>query len=199
VELTLLRHGEVEGRANVFRGRSDPPLSATGWARMTMLGNQLAQRPPDVIYASPARRCHEPAERLASSTGAPLRVLPDLREMDFGDWEELSPQEVAARWPEELRRLYEAPENLVIPGGESFMQFRERVVSSFTQDIMREETASALVLAHAGSIRVLLTHLLQMDMRQALRIELPPGARCILKVHSHYPALLRALIPPERA
>lgn len=198
MELTLLRHGEVEGRPNVFRGRSDPPLSAIGWARMTWIAKQLAHRPPDVIYASPALRCQQPAERLASSMGKPMQVLPALREMDFGEWEELSPQEVAERWPKELRRLYEEPESLVIPGGESFMHFRERVVSAFTQNIMREETASALVLAHAGSMRVLLTHLLQIEMRQALRIELPPGVRCILKVHSEYPALLCALIPPER-
>ncbi|HWT85229.1 MAG TPA: histidine phosphatase family protein, partial [Myxococcales bacterium] len=47
----------------------------------------LAAPTPAVVWTSPLRRCSEVAARLAARIGAELRTDPRLLEMDFGEWE----------------------------------------------------------------------------------------------------------------
>jgi len=59
--LDLLRHGQPEG-GNVFRGRTDHPLTEEGWQQMYQ---SCENRQWDVIITSPLSRCQEFAHKLA--------------------------------------------------------------------------------------------------------------------------------------
>lgn len=196
LELILLRHGTVQGRSGVFRGSSNPPLGPEGWAQMNAIAGAPETQGINVVFTSPLRRCREPASMLAERLNAELHVLDDLREIDFGRWEELSPAEVAERWLEDLAALYEDPARTTPEGGEPFANFRRRVVSAFEQRVLATSAERVLVVTHGGVIRVILSHTLKLDMTQALRIALPPASRCTLSIEADRTCMMRALTPP---
>ena len=123
--ITVLRHGAVDGRPFVYRGRQDDPLSDSGWRQMQAA---LDSAPPfDAIASSPLRRCRLFAQERAERDGAPLRVSPAFQEMAFGAWEGLTPEEAARRDPIEHAAFSASPGRVAAPGGETLDELRERV------------------------------------------------------------------------
>ncbi|MGH8284529.1 MAG: histidine phosphatase family protein [Steroidobacteraceae bacterium] len=196
-ELTLLRHGAVDGKPEVFRGRRDVELSRVGWATMRTAARRLAANPPQLVFASPLRRCREPAEHLARELDVPLHVLADLREMDFGLWEERAPSEVSYEWPDALASLYDGSDLARPPDGEALGELRSRVAAALASILGMSRGRRALVVTHAGVIRALLVELLGLTFPQALRFEVVPGASCQLLVGPDQSASLRSLLPPD--
>src|SRR5262245_65287733 len=83
----LIRHEEPEMRGR-FIGRTDPPLTPAG---LEAAAAKLAGLEVAAIYASPLRRARQTAEAIGGP--API-ILPDLAEIDFGEWEGLTWQEI---------------------------------------------------------------------------------------------------------
>ncbi len=81
--IDLLRHGEPVG-GNVFRGRTDHPLTDLGWSQMREAVKGLQW---DVIIASPLSRCWDFAQSLSQELDCELLQADGLREFDFGVWE----------------------------------------------------------------------------------------------------------------
>lgn len=177
--LTLIRHGAVEGRAHVFRGRSDPPLSSAGWEQLVCTLAVFDESTPDCLVSSPSRRCLEFASHWARARRIPLRVVDALREIDFGEWEERSPEEARLHDPEGYARFVSDPEQWRSPGGESYREFRTRVLRAI-DELRTSNFQHAAILAHAGVMRVLLCEALDIRASQAMRIALACGSTCRL-------------------
>ncbi len=60
-------------------------------------------------------------------SGIPVYFNPDLKEIDFGDWEGLSFQEIAAADPEHVLKWARFKPDFSFPGGESITHFLDRV------------------------------------------------------------------------
>src|SRR5690242_11727484 len=88
----LLRHGETELPGRLI-GRTDPTLSAEGWQQFA---KQTTGRAFDALVTSPRQRARLPAEHLASARNLPLRIDDDWAELDFGDWDGCTPEELQA-------------------------------------------------------------------------------------------------------
>ena len=186
IVITVLRHGECEGRNAVFRGRTDDPLSAKGWEQMR--GVRLPAF--DSISSSPLRRCREFAAEFAAARGLPVRIEAGFRERDFGAWECLTADEVAARFPTQgdpRQNPYDnAPE-----GGEAYTDFRARVESVWGQWTARLAPGHHLLVAHAGIMRALLVHLLGLPAENLYRLNLPnAGHFTVSLLAGHAPVLL---------
>src|ERR1019366_5507987 len=97
--LLLIRHAEVEARyQGVFGGRIDMELSPRGHQQAAALAKYLHSRPLSAIYARPMRRVQQTlAPMLVNGTPKPV-ILPDLREVDFGDWTGLAWEDVHAKF-----------------------------------------------------------------------------------------------------
>src|SRR5215471_4225108 len=85
--LILIRHGEVEEQYHrIFGGRIDMNLSTRGNEQAGVLARYLQGKTIHAVYASPMKRVQQTlAPYAAARTHSPV-VLPDLREVDFGDW-----------------------------------------------------------------------------------------------------------------
>ena len=186
--ITVLRHGEVEGAPHVFRGRSDPVLSANGLQQMQFALRSFADTRFDSIATSPLARCRAFADNLASET-VPV-VLNDFREMDFGDWEGKTPQAARALTPELFERFRSNPEGLSPPSGEPFDVFRKRVASAFRQWLGNADGGHRLLVTHAGVMRVLLIEHLGLPVCNLYRIALPNAASFQLSVLAGHPPCL---------
>ncbi len=176
--IDLLRHGEVEGR-ECFRGHLDDPLSARGWQQMQ---DALAQAGPwQQIITSPLQRCRLFAEHLALEQALPLESEADFMELDFGQWDGRSTQEIQQTDAQGLQRFWSDPVNHAPPGGESLAQFQRRVLAAWQRLLQRHQDKRILLIAHGGTLRTLLAHVLEMPLSAFFRLEVAHA--CLSRIH----------------
>ncbi len=146
----LIRHGEpVGGRG--YRGHGvDDPLSETGWQQMRDALKDSSGW--SGIVSSPLKRCSDFADELASAHDLQVTIEERFKEVGFGRWEGLSPDEVIARWPEEYAAFYQDPVNFRPEGAESLQAFYQRV-SDAMDALSSRSDEHLLLIAHAGVIR----------------------------------------------
>ncbi|WP_246742967.1 histidine phosphatase family protein [Rhodomicrobium vannielii] len=101
--LILARHGNTfeAGEKPVWVGaRTDLPLTAKGREQAAALGEALKPFAPRIrrIAAGPLARTREHAEIAATTAGlsAPVDIEDRLREIDYGDWEGRSSEDIEA-------------------------------------------------------------------------------------------------------
>lgn len=151
--IVLVRHGETEGASSVrFHGRADVALSAEGREQARAVAAALDGQHFDLLAASPLKRAWKTA--WIAGRGAPVTLLDDLREIDFGRWEGLTKQEIEARDPVGYADWQGGAEGFEFPGGELRADFRARVEQGL-ETIRSSGARSALVVAHKGVIRTL--------------------------------------------
>jgi len=161
-QLLLARHGEVEARyQRVFGGRIDMELSARGHEQAATLARYLHSRPLSAIYASPMKRVQQTLAPLLVN-GAPKPViLPELREVDFGDWTGLTWDQVEERFGVSAFSWLEQLECGGIANAECSETLRERVEPCLEHVLARHTGQQVAIFCHGGIIRVLLGMLLR--------------------------------------
>lgn len=152
-------------------GTLDVGLSDTGRAHARELAARVSA---DVVWTSPRRRARETAAPFASS---PL-VDDDLRELDFGDFEGRTFDEIAATEPELYRAWMETPTRVRFPGGESYADLKIRALRSLER-IWTE--GDAVVVTHGGVIRAGLSEWLGIPDEAIFRIDVGYGGVTVVE------------------
>lgn len=149
----------TRGQEDRFCGWTDPPLSAQGRHDVLTLRERVTEdgtRLPKIWYVSDRRRAAETFEVMTAGMHAPVVRLNDkLREIHFGQYENLTWEEL----PQDFQRHYEAclrsPMELRFPGGEGFRELCERVSASALDILSYEEDDSDIgIVGHQGSLRL---------------------------------------------
>ncbi len=168
MRILLCRHGETpwnaEGR---YQGQIDIPLSEVGEAQAQALAVRLKDLTIHRAVASPLSRARRTAELALGDRSLALSLDPDLKEIAHGTWEGLLAAEIGEKDPERLRAWREAPETVVMPGGESLKQVSERAWAAFERacaGLGAKDTL--LVVAHDAVNRVLLCRILGLPLRR---------------------------------
>ncbi|NWG86298.1 MAG: histidine phosphatase family protein [Hydrogenophilaceae bacterium] len=174
--VTVLRHGEVEGPAHVFRGRSDAPLTTRGHEQMRRVIEATQSARFDAVASSPLSRCRDFAESFAAEQGLSCRTLSDMRELDFGQWEGMSSAQVAERDPAAYAQFRLRSDASAAPGGETVGAFRRRVLAAWQGWLADADGGHRLLVTHAGVMRILLQHLLDLPASAIYRVALPEAA-----------------------
>ncbi len=189
--VTVLRHGAVVGRAHVFRGVLDEPLSAQGMAQMQQAIARYPATSFDTVATSPLRRCHEFAAAYAAQQSLPLKVLPQFSELAFGEWEGLTPAEAGARYPAAYQMFHDTQGEHAPPKGESLTQIRARINLGWHEWLTRDAGSNRLLVTHAGVMRALLMELFGFTPPQAFQVALPEAACLRISwLHGQPPFLL---------
>ena len=165
----LVRHPETD--ANVsgrFVGRGDTPFTETGLLQLRRLPAKIAAFRPELIWSSPLERAHALARRSSHLCQVPVSVDARLLELDFGDAEGLTYDEIVARGMSFDYRSLEEP---VAPNGESRGQI-ERRAAALCDELTARGGRHAIV-THGGVYRASLVHLLGLSATDvwAFRIE----------------------------
>lgn len=151
MRLYLIRHGRPDVAGGICYGRTDLHVQQEEHRKvLTTLTSALPRGGP--IFSSPLRRCSELAALLAVALESDA-VIHDGRlvEMDFGAWEmrawnDIDRAEIDA-WVAGLHSYR--------PGdGESVMCVAQRV-RSFLDALQAQQLPSAIIVCHAGTIRML--------------------------------------------
>src|SRR5688572_11288317 len=100
LRLFVVRHGETAwARERRYAGSRDVALSEAGRRQCEAVARTLAGSLPAAVYSSPLARARASAEIIAQPHRLGVEIDPAFREMTFGDWEGLTREEVAARFP----------------------------------------------------------------------------------------------------
>lgn len=175
MRLYFIRHTETDCNVrHAYYGHLDVPINENGKKQAQILANQLKNVHFDRVYASDLCRVAQTLEivlkeNISVAENKTAIKCPEIREMNFGQWEGCNYREVVEKWPDNYKAWsddwkYTAPE-----GGESFAAFYNRVKQGFEQ-IMEDASASGmddktiLIAAHNGSLRVLFAVMMGLDM-----------------------------------
>jgi broad specificity phosphatase PhoE len=156
--IVLLRHGDTVGNSRErFHGSSDVALSDEGRAQVRAAGRRLATEVFEVVAASPLRRAWQSAALLCD--GAPMLLVPEFREIDFGRWEG-SPRGDRGAGPGALPHLAREGAPTSSSRAESGARRSSERSAEGLATLARTGAENALVVAHRGVIRALAIHLL---------------------------------------
>ena len=191
--LLLVQHAEtvwnVEGR---YQGHTDTPLNERGRRQAALLGPRLARESIDMAIASDLRRAWDTASAIARDRTLPVLVEPRLRELSFGAWEGMSRDQIQATEPAALAAWEADPEKVSPPGGETLTELAARL-QSFLDQLHRDDgelMRTVLLVAHRGSLRVLLCLALGLPPRALWRFRLDAASVTELEMYRHTSVLV---------
>jgi len=154
MELIILRHGKTVGNTeNRYVGRTDEPLSNKYIDEVKAQGSD-----PEVleVYVSPLIRTRQTAQILFPN--AKQTVVKDLREMDFGDFEGRTGDEMVN--DEAYLKWVDGSCEGLCPNGEDLNGFRNRVCRAFeqlTRDEIKDGNERLVIVAHGGTIMAVMS------------------------------------------
>jgi broad specificity phosphatase PhoE len=138
------------------------------------------------VVTSDLARARGTAERIVEALGAgadAIEVEPRLRELHFGAWEGHTWDEIQRRDAARLDGWMAAWTERGTPDGEGYRELCERV--SEWAHTLDQRAGDIVVVAHAGSIRALLSRLLGISPQQAFRMRLDHAHVTALALRSH--------------
>ena len=167
-QLLLVRHAEIAPQyAGRYVGSTDVPAEPHGLQQVRRLARLVGSRKPGRCFCSPLLRARETAEVICESTGLRAEIDNDLREVDFGQWEGKTFDEIAAEDPETVDRWAAFSDDFAFPGGESIGGFLTRICRA-AQRLAEDTTDVVLAVTHAGVIRGMICHFLGLHSRHYL-------------------------------
>ncbi|WP_422362387.1 alpha-ribazole phosphatase [Reichenbachiella sp.] len=167
MEIYLIRHTTPKIAKGICYGQSDIDLTSI-FKKEAEEVHQLIDKPLDYIFSSPLKRC----ANLANSFDVSVQKEPRLMELSFGDWEMKKwkdiPQSALNEWMENY--VTQAP-----PKGESYKKLKARVVEIF-KGIISQNRASTGIITHAGPIRAILSHVLNLSLKDTFTLKIDYGS-----------------------
>ena len=187
---------ELSGRVanfseRVVNGHRDVKLSELGEAQMRRVAEELSLRPIRAVYSSDLYRSRRGAELLGEKLGLKVVLMPEIREMHFGEVEGLG-------WMEAVKRLGDSPVqwfdwvNNRFPGGENLLELRARVIPAYRK-ILEKENGEIAIFAHGGTNRTILGEELGMDLKNFFMLDQSYACLNILDYYSKEGKMIRVI------
>jgi probable phosphomutase (TIGR03848 family) len=188
--LLLIRHGLTDATGNRLYGTSPGiHLSGQGREQAERLAERLSPVRLAAIYSSPLERCRETADAIAKGRRLGVEILPDLGEVEYGEWTGRSFKAVrrTALW----RRVHELPSSVRFPGGQSLGEVLERGVRALEMIASRHPRGLVAVVSHGDVIRLVLAHHAGIHIDLFHRLQVDPASVSALALGDGAPRILR--------
>ncbi len=165
--LVLVRHGETGWHSeNRYAGRSDVDLSPRGVRQAAGLAAWAQAAGLVGIWSSPLTRAHRTARACADRAELELHLDVRLRELDFGQGEGLTAEELEQRFPGARQAFNVDPVAWHLPGGEDPRQAAHRFSGCLAEIAAEHPDGRALVVAHNTVIRLALCELIGTSLQK---------------------------------
>ncbi len=173
--LLLVRHGETDWNVSQrFQGHTDVPLNEKGRQQAAAIAQRLASEEIHAIYTSDLSRARDTAVEIAEFHQNEISADPRLREGDFGEWEGATYDEIQNNYPELVKAWHEDLVNFAPPAGETPHQLAERVASLYEEIKTKHQDETAILVAHGGSLQILLCIMLNIPIGKFWQFNLAP-------------------------
>ncbi|MDW7671303.1 MAG: histidine phosphatase family protein [Bacillota bacterium] len=158
----LMRHGQTRWNLEErFQGSGDSPLTEEGKLQAVQAAERLKDLQLAAVYSSPRKRAIQTAMPVAQTLNLEVIEQPGLEEIALGEWEGKMYSEIKTLDPEGYHSFFHHPELFSgARGGESLQEVKQRSVSTVEELAEKHSGQKILVVSHAVTIRLLLTHYL---------------------------------------
>ena len=193
MRLILVRHGETPWNVTLqYQGQANVPLNERGRAQAALTAGRLARLGVAALYTSDTARAAETAAAIAAAVGMRPQPMPELREIDVGQWEGLTPEQLYRRFPDHMAEYERDPARTVRLGGESYAQLQARALVALRRIHDAQQPGDVVVaVSHGGTIRALLCHVIGLDLANFGKMWLDNGSLTELRYGSHGWRLVR--------
>jgi len=177
--IDLIRHGEPVG-GRKYRGQIDDPLSDKGWTQMREAVTD--HNPWDVIISSTLSRCIEFAQELGQRHAIDVIAERRFIEIGFGEWEGRTADELSEEDADQVHRFLTDPLNNTPPGAETLYEFEARIIGAWNDAMQQYAGQHILLVGHAGMMRMIIRHVLDMPLERIFRIQVANAAISRIRV-----------------
>jgi alpha-ribazole phosphatase/probable phosphoglycerate mutase len=151
--ILLVRHAAIDAGSRLC-GWLDLSLSAVGRAQLEALLRRPARAEvPDALFTSTLQRARDVARELGRAWRIEPQPVDWAREIHCGDLEGIHLDELRRRFPDLwTRNAAQRDDTFGWPGGETYAEFRNRVVDGLDRAAARYPGRRVVVVTHAGVI-----------------------------------------------
>jgi broad specificity phosphatase PhoE len=191
--LYFLRHGETTySRRGDYCGILDPELTPEGAQMAEAFAQAYKSLPWSAIYVSPMQRTIATAKPLCEALGMSMQIREGLKEMNFGAWEDKSPEWVKEHHLEDYINWLTEPAWNPPTGGETAVEVASRAMLVISEIEGKHLEGNVLVVSHKTTIRIILCNLLGIDLgRYRDRIDMLAASVTQVKFSVNGPLLQR--------
>jgi len=170
----LVRHGQTPTTGATLPGRAKGlHLADTGLAQAEAVAARIGGlQNVDAVYASPLERTRETAAPIGKAVGQRVKVDKGLLECEFGEWtgRKLSELNKLPEW----QTVQRYPSGFRFPGGESFTEMQQRMVSTLARLGEAHRGKTIVLVSHADPIKAAVAHALGTHLDLFQRIVVSP-------------------------
>ncbi len=160
MNIYIIRHAQttMNAKGKVFSGHTDVSLSEKGVESAFKMSHIPIIKEIEHVYITPLKRTKETAE-IVFGTSMGKTVIPELAEMDFGDYEgrimtsENENDPVFYNWVHH-------PELVEFPNGENLLNHAQKAYQAFVRIAESQKYNNIAIVSHATTIRLVLSILL---------------------------------------
>ena len=174
MKLHLVRHGETEwNKLGRFQGQQDIALNPRGLAQAKETARAMADDGVIALYSSPLQRTMQVANEISRLTSVPVVPLPGVKELNLGELEGVTGEEMRTIWPDVYSAWSQDPGTLSMPKGESLSQLQDRAWRSL-QEVEKAHSGDdvIVVVSHNFAIRTMIHKVLGLPLTNFHRLSL---------------------------
>lgn len=182
MRLILVRHGETSwNETHKFQGFSDIELSSKGKSQAQSLAESLKGQALEAIYTSPLIRAQQTAKQIARYHGCPVILDEGLKELNQGQLEGLTAEDLRQGYPDFLRRWIQEPELTHLPKGESLGELQRRAWKAIEQILRKHPEGTVLVVGHSFVNLTILCRVLEVPLNYFRRFRQDPTGKNVIE------------------
>jgi len=190
IEFILIRHGETDwSKEKRYQGKTDVPLSTEGKKQVRCLSRVFAQYEPHVVYTSTLSRTRESGTILCKSIAAPLKEDAQLNELNFGEWEGKTADELI-KTQDPLYTKWMEGQLIKPPHGETVSSLRKRVKNFLQECIKTHKNKTVAIVSHGGVLRLLIIEILGLPQKNLFTFKVETGTMSVLTLAEGFGQLL---------
>lgn len=191
--LYFIRHGEtIYSRSGGFCGSLDPDLTPEGLQMAEAFAAAYAHLDWTAAYVSPMKRTIATAKPLCDAVGLEMQLRDGLKELQFGEWEGKTQDDVKKNDSENYVDWMTEPAWNPPPGGETAVQIDSRSELVISEITAKHKSGNVLVVSHKSTLRIVLCGLLGIDLgRYRDRIDMPAASVSVVEFGKYGPQLKR--------
>ncbi len=191
LNIYFLRHGETTAsKTGGFSGTEDPDLTPEGYEMAKDFGAAYKDFSWEAIFCSPLRRTVATAQPLSDAVKLKLNLRKELKEIAYGRWEGMTPEEVNRAFHDEYVRWQADPGWNSPTRGERGVDVARRSSVILEEIEQSHPSGNVLVVSHKATIRIMLCSLLGIDVgRYRDRISMPVVSISVVEMTEQGPLL----------
>ena len=157
-KLIMIRHGySKSNKAFRFTGHLNIGLDERGDAQAEKLGEYFKNHKIDNLYSSDLIRAYDTAKPISKATGLPIIADKRLREINGGEWEGKSFDELEKEYPDEYSVWINDIGRAVCPCGESMKELSNRILNTVKELCGENDSHTICIVTHGVAIRAVCT------------------------------------------